>query len=507
MEKEFENSLIQIAIDSFKNKKYGIISLYNELKELYDKYSVLYIKNLILDKTLTYDYGHSRAGIIDINGKKYFYKDEYAIVDCDTLLYYLLEMFKFLDNAINLKSKFKNNIYSTPNGNYIVDVVTVIPTIIISQNKFHNISIGYLMEIVGGFPIKKLIKEYRTIWIKDRELIKDALETLLINDLEQYKYYVDDFHLENVMWNNTEKKLILIDLDKNAFERSNQTGNDSAYIHFLFNYDQYGGNNISDILNIIYTYLNKNDSVATKNAFIEYYDKLLENSDFAEIFIRDDFLEKSFFTDNDLEKMLIDILFEYIKRDVYILQYIFLLENENNIRKLLSHFSDFLNEGLLYFLLSSKLSLNKLKIFLEFTRLSNIDYDRLYEYSTRNSKYYDDPEEILKYLEKKATIKKRDIDYNYIKEKIKTIQNVSINHIKIYDEQRPVLTNNVNRIALNELLTFLNCNNYYSNDVNFAHETLFNIVKEHGKNAILQKGGFLQYEKYKKYVMKNIKKL
>jgi hypothetical protein len=190
-------------ITIFNTEKINHINKYEKIRSFYPYFETYYTKHLILERfSIDSSAYRMNMGKIILNGKIYMYKQ---FTDLQMYLNNVFNLYNFISNC--------NKIYFKDiNSDFNLEVVSVPMIAIFSESESSSlINSGYLMEIVESDTVRDIIKKYPEYWILNKEKIKHAIINLILK-LSGFKYLINDFAYDNVMWSMTTNTLTYIDI-------------------------------------------------------------------------------------------------------------------------------------------------------------------------------------------------------------------------------------------------------------------------------------------------------
>jgi hypothetical protein len=224
-----KNDLDKIVLDVFENEKKETHESKKKLDEkiLENNIKLVFAQNYRPNKFKD----RIKMGIyVDDDGKTYIYKE---LQKFDKTFYLtnfskkILECYEFVENC-QLAYFLETTEEST------IEFVKIEKKLIICNNDNKNISIGYLMEKLEGDTVWDFIENdinYYYTTIKPTIL-------RLIEKLTAINFLINDFALDNVMWDNKKKKLTYIDISTNSFGKDkNEVLDNNEYVYIKVSID------------------------------------------------------------------------------------------------------------------------------------------------------------------------------------------------------------------------------------------------------------------------------
>jgi hypothetical protein len=161
---------------------------YYQINKIKKEYNI----EILLDDFLLFNIDNSNiVNIIELNGKKYYYRHISNIYFVDLLN----SAMHFIANCLSLQ---KNNITTW---------ATIYPYLILRKNEY-NITAGMLMEYTGG-ELLNHIKNDIDYWKNNNHKIYEQLQ-ILSNDLSNNCINDIDLSGQNIAWNKYSKRIIYL---------------------------------------------------------------------------------------------------------------------------------------------------------------------------------------------------------------------------------------------------------------------------------------------------------
>ena len=219
-----KKDLDKFVLDVFNNEK---INSHESKKKLDEKLLENNIKLVFAQNYRPTGFkNRSKMGIyVDDDGKTYIYKELQKFnktLDLTNFPENILKCYEFIENC-QIAYFLETTESST------IEFIKIEKKLIICNNDNKNISIGYLMEKLEGDTVRDFKKnntEYYETTIKPTIL-------RLIDKLTAINFLIDDFALDNVMWDNKIKKLTYIDISPHSFGKNKV----EVYDNNLYVYD------------------------------------------------------------------------------------------------------------------------------------------------------------------------------------------------------------------------------------------------------------------------------
>ena len=131
------------------------------------------------------------------------------------------KMYDFIDSCKNLKKKIDEDC-----GDFKIKIVDVQDVVFLRKTDEQGkteCDIGYTMEKLEGDTLQQMKLKQPEYFKGNKNLFKKALEKL-IQKLTENRFLINDFHLDNVMWDYSTNTMTLIDITPTSFREENFVG-------------------------------------------------------------------------------------------------------------------------------------------------------------------------------------------------------------------------------------------------------------------------------------------
>jgi hypothetical protein len=226
-------------LDYNKNDEYKAYKIYNEESEQiqkdYDILEKIFNKSRGVYNTYFYNYDDefkqtymrkiegvdkSNVKILNLGGfekREVIYKDfDYVSNEVSPQLYRINEVYKFVESCKRIKQNIDQNF-----EDFSIKVVDVQDVIFLKESK--KCTIGYTMEKVDGMTLEQIRRNDPLYYQQNRQKFLEALKHIF-SKLTDNNFLINDFHLDNVMWDYKTNTLTLIDITPTSFREEHYQG-------------------------------------------------------------------------------------------------------------------------------------------------------------------------------------------------------------------------------------------------------------------------------------------